>query len=138
MIELASAAFETTLESERKKPKHQRTAGVAENLFMLQRFIKAVTFPSAFLLRTDSGHQVAGTIKEEGMEEPISSYYFKHGPAGLAGVYLVGIKEVAAGWFSLPETQLFGAGQFAAKAFSEMVFPPDAIRITPIALFRKL
>lgn len=81
---------------------------------------------------------MAGTIKESGMEEPISSYYFKHGTAGLADVYLVGIKETPTLSFSLPNTQLMGAGQQAAQALSDLVFPPEAIRVTPIALFREL
>ncbi len=51
---------------------------------------------------------------------------------------MVGVKEVPSASFKLPDSQLFGAGQQMAQALSDMLFPPDAIRITPIALFRKL
>ena len=53
-------------------------------------------------------------------------------------VYLIGIKEVPSSTFTFPNTQLIGAGQQAAQALSDMLFPPEAIRVTPLALFRKL
>ena len=71
------------------------------------------------------------------MEEPIASYYFKYGALDLASVYVIGIKEIPSGTFSLPNTQLIGTGQQAAQALSELLFPSDAIRVTPLALFRK-
>jgi hypothetical protein len=39
---------------------------------------------------------------------------------------------------SLPDTELFGAMQQAAQGLNEMLPPRDAIRATPIAMFRKL
>ena len=72
------------------------------------------------------------------MEEPISSYYFKHGAAGLAEVYIIGIKEIPSEVFSLPQAQLIGAGQQAAQILSNLLFPSEAIRVPPLALFRKL
>jgi len=100
--------------------------------------LQKISLPSAFILQTSEGTQVVGTIKEAGMEEAISNYYFKHGTAGLSDVYMVGVKEVPSSSFKLPDSQLFSAGQQMAQALSDMLFPPDAIRITPIALFRKL
>jgi hypothetical protein len=102
------------------------------------KVLEKLTVPSAFALRTDEGHLAVGTIKDDGMEEPILTYYFKHGTAGLSDVYLIGIKEVPSSKFVLPNTQLLGAGQMAAQGLSDLLFPPDAIRVTPIALFRKL
>jgi hypothetical protein len=81
---------------------------------------------------------VVGTIKEAGMEEPISTYYVKHGTAGLSSVYLVGIKEIPSPAFVLPEGPLISGAHAAAQALSDMMFPKDTIRVTPLALFRKL
>ena len=59
------------------------------------------------------------TLEESGLEEPISAYYFKHGTAGLADVYLVGIKETPSAMFSLPGEDLIGIGRQGER---EMVF----------------
>jgi len=40
------------------------------------------------------------------MEEPISTYYFKHGVAGLSGVHAIGIKEVPSSAFVLVQPEL--------------------------------
>jgi hypothetical protein len=101
-------------------------------------FLAKLALPSAFLLLADSGFQVAGTIKDEGLEEPITTYYFKHGTAGLSDVHLVGIKEVPSPSVAVPGAQLLGVGQQAAQGLSDLLFPKDAFRVTPVALFRKL
>jgi hypothetical protein len=72
------------------------------------------------------------------MEEPIASYYFKYGPNGLADIYVIGIKEVPSQPFMLPNTQLFGASQQGADYLCNLLFPPNTIKITPLAMFRKL
>jgi hypothetical protein len=69
---------------------------------------------------------------------PEKSDYFKHGTAGLAEVYVIGIKEFPSGAFSLPQTQLIGTGQQAAQVLSNLLFPSEAIRVIPLAFFRKL
>lgn len=138
MLEIADIAFEMEYENAKKTARTQEQRAHVQTIKQIRGFLAKVVIPSAFLLHTSDGLQVAGTIKESGMEEPISSYYFKHGTAGLADVYLVGIKETPTSSFSLPNTQLMGAGQQAAQALSDLVFPPEAIRVTPIALFREL
>jgi hypothetical protein len=69
---------------------------------------------------------------------PEKSDYFKHSTAGLAEVYVIDIKEIPSGAFSLPQTQLIGAGQQAAQVLRNLLFPSEAIRVTPLAFFRKL
>ncbi len=69
------------------------------------------------------------------MEEPIPSYYFKHGTSGLSGVYVMGIKEQPSLTVSLPDTGLIGTGRSVAQAQSIQRFryetPPTHIwRIT--------
>ena len=138
MAELAVLSFDLMISEEERKPKAKQDQANLQGMRFIREFLPQLSMPSAFVLQGSDGCQVAGTIKEEGMEEPISSYYFKHGAAGLSDVYLVGIKETPSESFTLPSTQLIGAGQQAAQALSDMLFPAEAVRVTPIALFRKL
>jgi len=50
----------------------------------------------------------------------------------------VGIKEVPSDSIALPSEQLIGAGRTAAGALKSVMFPPDSITATPIALFREI
>ncbi|MDQ3668566.1 MAG: hypothetical protein M3410_18740 [Acidobacteriota bacterium] len=101
-------------------------------------FLEGIDLPSGFLLSIADGVNIVGTLKDAGMEEPISTYYFRHGTAGLAGVYVIGIKEEPSHSVMLPTEQMIGAGQAAAAALKEMMFPPGSITVTPIALFREI
>jgi hypothetical protein len=107
-------------------------------LKMLEKLFASLTVPSAFMIQTNDGRKVVGTLKDGGMEEPISAYYFKHGPAGLSGVHLIGIKESPAPAINLPQQSLMGAGQGLAQVLSDLTFDKQAIRVTPVAMFRKL
>lgn len=112
--------------------------GEATVSFSLSQLFSNFDFPSAFLLQSEEGLTVCGTLKEAGMEEPISTYYFKHGNAGLSNVHLLGVKEVANSSLTLGESTLLGITQGLAQSLSALLMPPDAIRVTPIALFREL
>ena len=138
MVELAGVSFSLMIAEEERKPPKQRNHVEIQTLKTVTSFLSKLSLPSAFLLQTDEGLQVAGTIKDEGMEEPIGSYYYKHGSAGLADVYLIGIKEIPSPAFAMEGNQMMGAGKAAAQLLSNMLFPDDALRVTPIALFRKL
>jgi hypothetical protein len=138
MLELAAMAMDFAMQSQSQRGQSAQERQNRQLMKFIKEFVSKLVLPSAFALQMLSGEQIVGTIKDSGMEEPIASYYFKHGAAGLAGVYVIGIKEVPSGAFSLPNTQLLGAGQQAARALSTLLFPPDAVRVTPLALFRKL
>ena len=138
MAELAVLSSDLMISEEERKPKAKQDQAGLQGVRFIREFLPQLSMPSAFVLQAGDGCQIAGTIKEEGMEEPISSYYFKHGAAGLSDVYLAGIQETPSESFTLPSTQLIGAGQQAAQALSDMLFPAAAIRVTPLALFRKL
>src|SRR5260370_25709548 len=102
-------------------------------LGVIGAFLKAIALPSAFLFKTNDQILVAGTIKEAGMEEPISSYYFKHGEAGLGDINLIGIRERPATHFTQPNTDLITASRGVSQSLTDMLFPKDAIRMTPLA-----
>jgi hypothetical protein len=106
---------------------------------MIRKLLPKMSLASSFYLRTESGRIVTGTIKEEGLDEPISAYYFKHGAGGIANVRVLGIKEEVGNsgdsWGSAP---FFEGMRQAVGALRDMFFPPDDIRVTPIAVFRTM
>jgi len=138
ILTLADLVFEMEIVNKRKAARSQAERLEVASLEFIRKFLAKIELPSGFLLHTEDGLQLAGTIKDSGMEEPISTYYFKHGSAGLTDVYLVGIKEVPTLSFTLPNTQLIGAGQLAVQGLADMMFPPGSTKVTPIALFRRI
>ena len=112
--------------------------GEATVSFSLSQLFSNFDFPSAFLLQSDEGTSVCGTLKETGMEEPISTYYFKHGNAGLSNVHLLGVKEVANSSLTLGESTLLGITQGLAQSLSDLLMPPDATRCHPRHTHRHL
>jgi hypothetical protein len=138
MLELAAVSMDMAVQNSSGRGGSSPDRTSRQMIKFVKDFLSKLVLPSAFVIRMPSGLRIAGTIKDAGMEEPISSYYFKHGAAGLAEVYIIGIKEVPSEAFSLPQAQLIGAGQQAAQVLSNLLFPPEAIRVTPLALFRKL
>lgn len=86
MAELAVLSFDLVISEEERKPKAKQDQAGLQGMRFIREFLPQLSMPSAFVLQGSDGCQVAGTIKEEGMEEPISSYYFKHGTAGLSDV----------------------------------------------------
>lgn len=138
MIQLATSALGAVTDAEMRKPAEQRNQGAIDGISAIKRFMELVPLPSAFALRTESQVYVVGTLKDLGMEEPISAHYFKHGNAGLSGVYLVGIKEVPTPSSGMQSAPLLSATNQAAEALSGLLFPPDAVRVTPLAMFRQI
>lgn len=138
ILEMASIVFEGLASAERQKP-HNKRDHAALNLYtMIEGMAKKIPLPSAFVLQTPEGVLIAGTIKDEGMEEPISTYYFRHGVHGLADVYMIGIKEIPSETFTLPVTAFLEAAKQTAQGLTTLLIPSDAIRVTPLAFFRKL
>lgn len=136
--QIGTLAAEVAVRQEERKPHSKQDRNAIYQQKLGAQFLAKVEIPSSFLLRTNDGIQIAGTIKDAGMEEPITTYYFKHGTAGLAGVYAICIKEVPSTSVSLPNTKLIGAAQLLAQALTDLLFPQESIRVTPVAIFRKL
>ncbi len=138
MLEFAVLAIDSHVEDEKKKKGQQRNHEFIRQMEQVKTLMGKLQLPSAFLLQTKQKLLIAGTLKETGLEEPIASYYFKHGTAGLANVHLIGIKEIPTTTFELPLTNLLAMGNKAAKALHDMMFPSDSTKVTPLALFRQL
>jgi hypothetical protein len=137
ILEMASSVFQGLAATEKQKPRSKQDHATLNTYSFIDNFFKKIPLPSAFILQDLNGVQLVGTIKDEGMEEPISTYYFRHGTHGLSDVFLIGIKEIATPTFTLPNTLVLGAAQQASQGLSEFLFPPDALRVTPLALYRK-
>ncbi len=134
MLEMAASSLDTVL----PRPKTQEERNSQAGLKWLKAMLQKIEFPSAFILHTRDGQAVAGTVKNLGMEEPISTYYFRHGAGGLPGVFTVGIKEVSTETSELALPELLAGTAQAAQALRTLFFPAEAVMITPLALFRKL
>jgi hypothetical protein len=138
LMEMASIVFQGLIDTELQKPKKQQDKVAITSYKMIDSMSRKLPLPSAFVLQTAEEIQVAGTIKDEGMEEPISTYYFRHGVHGLADIHVIGIKEIPSATFTLPVTPFLEAAKQTAQGLTALVIPPDAVRITPLAFFRKL
>lgn len=138
MFGLVTASFDAAIREEQRKHKNQQNKAAIDGLTFLKEITKNMEMPSSFLLKTDSNDEAAGIIKDDGMEEPISSYYFKHGSSGLSDVYVIGIKEVTETKQTFATTDFLAGMQQAAQGMSDMLFSAKAIRVTPIALFRRI
>ena len=138
ILEFAGVALDALSDAEKRKPKPQQDQDVIKTNEMIKKMLPKMVFPSAFMLQLDPYSQVVGTLKVNGLQEPISSYYFKHGSRGLSDIYMIGIKEEAAPAGSVALGGFIAVAQQAAQAFSSMMFPEDAYRVTPLALFRKI
>lgn len=138
MLELAKVFLQMQADEAARAARTQAEKAAARAQKQVIPFLASIVLPSGFLLRTADGLNVVGTLKESGMEEPISTYYFKHGTAGLAQVFAIGIKEEPSHSITLPLEQMIGAGQAAAAGLKQLMFPADSITVTPIALFRKI
>lgn len=138
MLKLADVAFEALINEEQAKTKRLRDQNQVNMLKLIRRFMSDLPLPSAFNLATDAGLQINGAIKEDGMEDLISGYYFKYGEFGLQDVSLVGIKETTDFTPVVPNTPLFQTASMAVKNLSEVLFATSSIRVTPLVFFRKL
>lgn len=98
LLELADAGLEAVIEQEKAKGREQNKT-IIKQYEATRKVLPKLVLPSAFLLMAKNGLQLVGTIKDIGLEEPISSYYFKHGINGIADIYCLGIKEGAVNRF---------------------------------------
>jgi hypothetical protein len=137
MLELALAGIKSQMKPTPRKGGPQ--PGQFDPTKMMVEYFGKIGLPSAYQLEYKPGRLIAGTIKDSGMQEPISTYYYRHGGAGLSDVFIIGIKELPAEPTNTVDSSMFlGLAQTAADALRTMLLPEKAIRVTPIAMFRKL
>lgn len=135
-LKIGKMSLESMIQPAKNK-KGPKDREAIQGMEMVVGLLDAITLPSMFVMRDQSGLVVAGQVRDSGMAEPISAHYFKHGSSTLGDVYIVGIKEVHGAKIELPDAQFFTASMAMADLLGGLVFPRDAIRVTPIALFRK-
>ncbi len=139
VLEIADIAVTSALDAEKKKPKKQQDRASMDTMNLMKKILPQMTLPSAFILAMDTGEQACGTIKDTGLEETIASYYFKYGSSGIPKVAVIGIKETPTSLIAgVPSAEFLTAARSAAEALSGLIFTSDAIRITPVAIFRKI
>jgi hypothetical protein len=104
----------------------------------IRTLANSLDIPSLFMLSGTDGKHYIGTVKPAGLEEPIGGLYYKHGSEGLPGVTVVGIRETTVP-VVLPESAPFvNATLTFANVLRAMLFPTDAVRLTPLAIYRQL
>ena len=118
-------------------------AAYEEHMFqakLVKDWLSNARLPSGFVLANEQSHLLCGTLHDEGMAEPIHSYYFKHGKRGLNDVYIIGIKEDYDTVFPFLEegNSVFDASGGFISAMEDLMFPTDGIRVTPLVMFRIL
>lgn len=104
---------------------------------VLQKILNDVPFPPLYVLETEEGVVVTGTVKEAGMEEPVSTHYFKYGNSGLPDVHLIGLKEIAVAPNPSSISAFMNGMQMVTHMLTNLLFPVASIKTTPLALFRK-
>ena len=137
ILEMSTSVFQNIMAAEKAKPRAKQNKDVLQAYAMIDSLARKIPLPSAFVLQT-ADLKIAGTLKDEGMEEPISTYYFRHGNYGLSDVYIIGIKEIPVPSVTLANTPFLDAAQQMAQALTTFVIPEDAIRVTPLCFYRKL
>jgi hypothetical protein len=138
MLLIAASSLGFSVEDPSTRPRGKRESDESRNARALKKSLETMLMPSCFLLRCDDGTALVGTVKDNGMEEPISSYYFRHGSLGLSEVHLVGLVEHPSPSDLPLEGPLIATSQVAADALSAMVLPVDGVRVTPLVLYREV
>lgn len=115
---------------ERKRGKEQQNA--------LMKLLKETAFPSTFMLFDDFGKPSCGTLKDVGLDEPLASFLFKYGGNQLPEIHILGIKELARTPTDEGGTGLALASRVVSKMYETLLFPPQAMRITPLLIYREV
>jgi len=103
---------------------------------LINTIFKSIRFdPLCFMYGSD--FITIGTIKEELLQEPISSYHLKHGRSGLSDVFIIGIKEENTNFLE-PKSDLQGGALEIVEGIKNSILPNDAYVVAPIAIYREI
>lgn len=81
MLQLAVIVLKMQIEEASRTARNATEKAAVRAQKQVIPFLEGIVLPSGFLLRTSEELNIVGTLKDSGMEEPISTYYFKHGTA---------------------------------------------------------
>lgn len=95
-----------------------------------------IEIPLGFVLAMESGSAICGSIKESGLDQPISSMLFRAGPKGLANTFVVGLIEDFE-FKRVSESPVHAAQDQITSLISSILFPVEATRMIPLAIYRK-
>ena len=124
--------------SQQEKPLQEITQEQKIEAELIKHMLSDGFFQPIYFLQTDEGHTVTGTVKELGLEEPISTHYIKYGGWGLNGVYIIGIKEEPDLLDEKRFSQMFKATNELIENISSFLCGEESIKVTPLAIFRKI
>lgn len=136
VLRFGKIGMQALVAAEKSKPRKQQDTASIYAVEELSKLIDHIELPSLFILTTDT-ESYGGSIKEPGLEEPITSYYYRYGGRALPDIWLLGVKEQPVTSNAL-SGGLFGQLGDSLDAMQSLGLPPEAQRVTPIALFRKL
>ncbi len=121
-----------------QRRRSEKNTGANDLKNLIKRLTEMVDMPSGFLLQVSEDTSVCGTVKESGLDQPISSLLFRAGSIGLANTYVVGFLED----FKAPgaglDSPMLRAQQEMGTAFFSILFPANAVRMIPLAIYRKI
>jgi hypothetical protein len=104
----------------------------------MKSLIAAIEMPSGFVLNVDQNTSICGPIRESGLDQPISSILFRAGSMGLSNTYVIGLVEELASPIENAFSPIHEAQSQMANSFFPMLLPPTAIRMVPLAIYRKI
>jgi len=121
-------------------PKHQKkeVKQIKKMANTIQKFITDAPVLPAFVFKSNDGKIYGGTLKEEFLSEPIISYYFKHQNKWLENISIIAIKENATTTNVFEEDHLTNVVSTYLDVISRIIFPDETIKISPVAILRKI
>lgn len=135
---LSVSAQAVSLIAQQENPSHELTQEQILEANLVRQMLSDGFFQPIYFLQTDEGHTITGTVKELGLEEPISSHYIKYGGWGLGGVYIIGVKEEPELLDEERFSPMFKATQELIENISSFLCGEESIKVTPLAIFRKI
>jgi hypothetical protein len=124
--------------SQQENPIQEITEEQRLEIQVVQQMLNDGFFQPVCFLQTKDGHIIAGTVKEIGLEELVTTYYLKYGSLGLDDVYIIGLKEVPAFLDEENFSQMIKGMQQLTDSISDFLCGEESIKITPLAIFRKV
>lgn len=118
-----------------KQAKEQKAA--RESAETIKQMLSILDMPSGFVLQVSEDRSVCGPIKDLGLDQPISSLLLRAGSYGIRNTYVVGMTEEFATGPTSISPMADAQSQFAETMLS-LLFPLNAIRMIPLAIYRNI